>query len=183
MSRQVFIWLGGLIVIMLMYSACSNDVEKVNKLTSTATYPAIRINNLEVLRTDSGEVIVKVTGPEFLRYESKDPYVEFPKGVELLMYDVYPHVQNSIRANYARNNENLKLWEARGKVVAVNHKGEQLNTEQLFWDESKKVIYSNKFSRVSTTDGVFYGQRFIADQNFTWWKFLKASGSLNVQDE
>jgi hypothetical protein len=38
-----------------------------------------------------------------------------------------------------------ELWEAKDSVVVINQAGEILNTEQLFWDERNKIIYSEQF--------------------------------------
>ena len=111
----------------------------------------------------------------------------FPKGVKLIgyIYGAYPDTAYSITANYAINNETIGLWEARGDVVAINIDGEQLNTELLFWDENKEIIYSHKFSRISTEDGVFYGENgFEAKEDFTKWKLININNStVNVKDE
>jgi LPS export ABC transporter protein LptC len=167
-----------------IFFSCSNDVEKVNAITDKKTYPEFTVKDMHLLRTDSGKIVVRIEAPVFDRYQTDDSYIEFPKGVKVYMYDEYPHIQSSITANYAKQFEAKKIWEARNNVVAVNFKGEKLNTEQLFWDENKKIIYSEKFTRVITPDGVFYGQNgFEADQSFTRWKLLNTSGTVNVKDE
>lgn len=78
-----------------------------------------------------------------------------------------------------------KLWEARGNVFAHNKEtNEKLNSEELFWDENQKLIYSNSFSRIETEDGTFYGQDgFESNEKFTKWKLKGSRGTVNIKEE
>ena len=38
-----------------------------------------------------------------------------------------------------------ELWEVRDSVVAINENNDILETELLFWDELKDIIYTDKF--------------------------------------
>jgi hypothetical protein len=53
----------------------------------------------------------------------------------------------------------------------------------LYWDEKKKTIYSNKFARIITKDGVLVGKNgFEADESLTKWKLINTEGTVNVKD-
>lgn len=101
------------------------------------------------------------------------------------IYGSYPDTAYSMKADYAVNYESKQLWEAKYDVVSINRDGEQLNTELLFWDEKNEKIYSDKFSRITTKDGVFFGENgFEARQDFTKWKLININNStVNVKDE
>jgi LPS export ABC transporter protein LptC len=96
-------------------------------------------------------------------------------------------VESTIRSKYARYDEKKQLWKAQNDVVAVNiKKGEQLNTEELFWDEKTQEIYSDKFTRVSSASGVFYGEEgFEAQQDFSKYRLkgIRQSNITVVDDE
>ena len=148
--------------------------------------PEISADNVEIIYSDSGFVRMKLEA-KYIRQFSKveDPYIEFPEGIYVRFYDDSLNVESEIRANYAIYHTDDKLWDARGNVVASNLKnGEKLNTEQLFWDENKKTIYSNSFSRIETQDGTFYGQDgFESNQRFSKWKLKSSRGTVNIKDE
>ncbi|MFR7680711.1 MAG: hypothetical protein ACLU18_13125 [Bacteroides thetaiotaomicron] len=78
-----------------------------------------------------------------------------------------------LTANYAIYYENRKLWEAKGNVVVVKSDGKNLYTQQLFWNQQTKKIYSNVDSKIVQNDGrdVFIGEGFESDEEFKDWRF------------
>ncbi len=136
-------------------------------------------------RTDSGKIKIKAYAPEFSYYKNDDnPYSEFNKGIKVESFTNYPIIESSISADYAIYKENVKLWEARNNVIVTNSKGDTLNTELLYFDQVKEIIYTNKFCRVRTEDGILFGKNgFEADQYFTRWKLKNTKGTVNVKDE
>ena len=176
----------GLLFLLFIIGGCENDIERINTVTQDKDFPTLSGMDVEFLYSDSGRVQIKVVTPEYHRYTLKEePYLEFPRGIHAYFYDKDLNIESEIQARYAKYYEDKKLWEARRDVIAINHeKNEQLNTEELFWDEQKGFIYSEKFSRISTADGVFYGEGgFEADQNFSRWKLKGTKGTVNINDE
>ncbi len=167
-----------------MFLSCETDIETINTITHKSNLPGLSAKNIEIIRTDSARIILKISAPELHRYETKKkPYVIFPKGIKVLYYNNYPYVESSLSANYAKHYEQTQLWEAKYDVVAINSEGEILNTEHLIWDEKKEIIYSDKFVRITTKDEIIYGEGFEADEKFTKWKIKKVKGTINYKDE
>jgi len=168
-----------------VFFSCENDIKQINAITERKVFPTQTAKNLTVLRSDSGMIIARIHADEIKVYSDlKEPYTIFPKGLKVETYDKFPKVESSIFAEYAIYYDKKGLWIARTNVIAQNVKGEKLNTEELFWDEKNKTIYSNKFSKITTEDGVLYGKNgFTADQNFTKWKLINTKGTVNVKDE
>ncbi|PIY02221.1 MAG: LPS export ABC transporter periplasmic protein LptC, partial [Bacteroidetes bacterium CG_4_10_14_3_um_filter_31_20] len=131
--------------IALFYS-CTNNLETVNAIVNLSNKPVIYAKEVEIVRTDSGEIVLKGYAKESSYYKNKDaPYLEFNKGFKVETFVNYPIVESSITADYAKHFENKKMWIAKTNVIAQNLKGEMLNTELLYWDENKHIIYSDKF--------------------------------------
>ncbi len=173
-------------VIAIFLTACVNDVDEVNEFVSTIKLPVQTADSIEIVQTDSSNIQVKVFAPLLERYiDKEEPYSIFPEGIEVIGYDIYPDTSYSIIAEYAINYETEKLWEARNDVVVITAENEQINTEQLFWDEEKAIIYSDKFTRITNKDGIFYGEAgFEAKENGTKWKLKNIKNStVNVEDE
>ena len=170
--------------LMVLFS-CKNDIETINALTSELNLPNQSAYNIEIAYTDSGLLKGKIFAPEVNKYyHDDDPYVEFPKGIKVLFYDSTENVESYIQANYAVYYEKKQTWEARNQVIAENQrKGEKLETEQIFWDQKAEKIYSEKFSKITNSDGVFYGENgFEARQDLSRWKLKGSSGTVNVND-
>jgi len=170
----------------ISFISCENSIETINTITKNTSFPSLSRTNTEILYTDSAKLKIKLYAPRLERFtNTSEPYIEFPQGIKVNFYDDSTHVESEITAQYARYDEKKKLWTARNDVVARNlKKGEQLNTEELFWDENNKIIYSEKFTRIMTSTGIFYGDNgFDSDQSFTHWKLKGIKGSVNVKDE
>jgi len=165
--------------IMLFFLQCENDIKKVNLITKKKSFPDETAKNIEILRTDSGKIIVRLFASELQRFENiEKPYTLFPKGLAATTFNPYPQIESSFTSKWAKYYEKDKIWEARNDVQAMNYKGEKLNTELMFWNEKRKIIYSDKFTRITSSNGVFYGEKgFEADENFTKWKLKNIKNS------
>lgn len=105
--------------------------------------------NLRLVYSQNGNLSYRFETPLLERYElAREPYMEFRKGVKVETYNDTTHlVESTLTANYAIFLENQQLWEAKGNVVATNAQGQKLETEQLFWNQKSKRIYSNVVQR------------------------------------
>ena len=174
------------IIGLLILLACENDIEKINTIISSQTLPELTGKNYEIIQSDSAQVKLRLLAPEIRKYSSSEkPYLEFPQGMTAYYYDDSLEIESIIRANYAIYYEEENLWEAKNNVVARNLKnGNQLNTEQLFWDQNKRTFYSNSYSRIVNEDGTFYGEKgFQANQDLTKWKLIGSKGIVKVRNE
>jgi LPS export ABC transporter protein LptC len=185
-GREIF--LPGILLLALLICclSCENEIEKIYSLSGNTTLPSVSGKNFEIIHSDSGKVRVRILAPELYKYDLVEkPYIEFPRGMKAYFYDDSLKIESVIEAGYVKYFEAEKLWEAKNNVEARNlKKGEQLNTEHLFWDEQKKIIYSYTNSRIVTGDGTFYGEKgFEANQDLSKWKLKSSKGTVNVKNE
>jgi LPS export ABC transporter protein LptC len=175
-----------LLVFSLYFFSCENEIQKINSLAGNKIFPEVSGKNFEIIHSDSGKVKVRILAPELYKYELvEQPYIEFPRGMKAYFYDDSLKIESVIEAGYVKYFEKERLWEAKNNVEARNlKKGEQLNTEHLFWNEQKKIIYSNTNSRIVTKEGTFYGEKgFDANQDLSKWKLKSSKGTVNVKNE
>jgi LPS export ABC transporter protein LptC len=169
-----------------MLVSCKNDIETINALTTELNLPDQSGFNIEIAYTDSGILKGKIFSPEINKYSRKEePYFEFPKGMKVVFYDSLGRASSYIQSKYAIYYEKKELWEARNQVIAEDQqKGEKLETEHMFWDQKAERIYSDKFTRLTNPDGIFYGENgFEARQDLSKWKLKGSSGTVNVRDD
>jgi LPS export ABC transporter protein LptC len=169
----------------LILVSCETDIEKINIITKNVILPDISMENAELLYSDTAKLKVKIIAPKLDKYNKPiEPYMEFPIGVEVFFYNENEEISSTISAEYGIYYETKRLWEGRKNVIATNDKGEKLNTEQLFWDMEKEIIFSDKFSKITTDDGVFFGKNgFTAEQDFSRWRLKGSEGSVNIKEE
>lgn len=68
---------------------------------------------------------------------------EFNCGIEIYFLDSLDRVENSVRAEYAKYEEAIKLIHFKHRVVLGGRKGDSLWTEDLWYDNSVKQFYTD----------------------------------------
>lgn len=166
---------------IVMLCSCKNDIDVINTFTEIHNLPSQSVRNLETIYTDSGKIQIKLLAPELKRFSNvEEPYIEFPAGIKVVFYDKNQEPESRLTAKYAIYSETNKLWEARDSVIAINNLGDTLNTELLFWDEKKELIYTNKFVKITTENEVIWGEGLEANQEFTDWKIKNVKGTIYI---
>jgi len=174
-----------LVFLAIMAFSCENDLRTVRIFSDPQKAPDITMDNFETIYSDSAKIKARLTAPLLNRYDSeKKKYNEFPKGLHVYFYNDSLHVNAEITAKYAINYDQTRIWEARNDVVVTNTKGDRLNTEQLFWDQNRKIIYTKKYCRITSPDGNQHiGENGMeANEKFENWKLLGSSGTFTVKD-
>jgi LPS export ABC transporter protein LptC len=172
--------------ILLVLVSCKNDIEKINSFADNLELPDQSGKNIKIEYSDTGKLQLRFTAPELNRYVTKEnPYYEFPKGIEVYFFDKNENLQSIITAKYCIYKDETQLWEARDSVVARNvQTGERIDTEQLFWDQPKKFIYSTVFTKITNNDGVHFGEKgFEAAQDLSSYRLIGSRGKMRVKDE
>lgn len=166
-------------------ASCKNDVKEVHNATHQLDLPLRVQYGIHYEYTDSAKKILDLHAKEAVDYShKKEPYREFPQGIEVTFFnDSTLREEAYLRSNYAKQFDADKKWEARGDVVVRNHKGDQLNTEHLLWDQRKHLIYSDKYVTFTTDGSTFEGRGFEADENFDSWRIIDLIGEIELKEE
>lgn len=163
--------------------SCKNKMEDIEAITFVDTFPQETVKNVEIIYSDSAKVKAILKAPLYKRYVGKNPYIEMPKGVNVIFYDSIMRVKTHLTAKYAIKYDKKNVMEAKNDVVVVNEKGEKLNTEKLIWDENRRKIYTDVFVKITTNDKIIYGEGMDADDSFLKWKIQKVSGTFYISTD
>ena len=86
-------------------------------------------------------------------------------------------------SKYAKKLEEESLWEIRHEVVVLNAEGKKLETELLYWDMKKEIIYSDRYSRLTAGEQIIEGNNgFESDQQLNNPVFKKITGKVEIQN-
>src|SRR5580698_8029746 len=165
---------------MLWLASCENNLNTVTLITSKDQTPLDIEDTASIVYTDSAKTKFHLTAPRIENYGGQDPKLIFPIGIHIDFYDDSANKNGQIDANYAVRHENTKLMEADNNVRVINRKGEKLNTEQLFWDEGKHKIFTNRFVTIKTTKQIIYGDGLVSNEDFTQYKITNISGTIQL---
>ena len=165
-----------------VFSACENDLEKVNVLYSPKRLPVESVRNTEILYTDSGQLVGRLKSPQMDHYLGERSFTVMPKGVVLFLYDSAGKVTTRMKARFALKYDDRDVVEAKGGVEVVNERGERLETEHLIWDQRGDAIRSDVFVRITTQQEVLLGEGLTSNQSFTRYRILKPRGTVKLKD-
>ncbi|RYD78945.1 MAG: LPS export ABC transporter periplasmic protein LptC [Sphingobacteriales bacterium] len=173
-----------LLIMMFAIFACDkNDLKQVEELSKAKTIPVEVSTGIDVIYTDSALLKARLKAPEMRRYLSEeDPKIEMPKGVYVEFYDKAGAVNSRLRGDYGIRFLSKNLTKITGDVEVINLKGDTMNTEELWWDETKEKVYSQKFVKVKTKDEIILAEGFESDVTFSKYTFYKIKGVIAVKD-
>jgi LPS export ABC transporter protein LptC len=167
-----------------MLLACNKTPVNPNFTKSPESDPSMSAHNIDLLFSDSGKIQARLTSPLMNRYAGENPYLEFPNGFKIYMFDAEQQTTTTITANRGIRKENTRIMEAWGNVIARNEKkNEQLNTEHLVWDEIRHLIWSDVKVMITKPDQVLNGSRMEANDSFTRYSIEQATGQMNVKQD
>jgi LPS export ABC transporter protein LptC len=170
------------LLIILALSACENDIEMVNKITSKKEVEIETGEGIEILYSSNAKIRAKLQSPQLKRNNSKNPYTEFDKGLVVFFYDEEMKQISKLTAKYGRINEKDNTMIVRDNVEVINIKNEKLNTEELTWDNKTRKIYTEKFVKIQTNDELIFGDGMEANEDLTNYKIKKLRGTVNLKD-
>ena len=168
---------------MLVHS-CANDMEVIKKIIDAETEPDLVGDHVEMLYTDSARLQMRMITPLVKVYESaKEARREFPEGLQAWLYEK-GELKVEITANWAKQDLATNLWDARSNVIVTNDEGMKLETEQLFWDPQKAIVYSEKYTKITRKDGtILIGDTFTSKQDFSNWELKKGKATIILEDD
>lgn len=150
----------------------------------TDTMPTMNTRNISTLISDSGVVQYKIVAPGWKVYdEAEDPYWIFPEGIYLQKYDKGVKVVATVAADSARYYKDRKLWKLDGHVEIHKAPKDKFFTEQLFWDQRRRQVYSDSFIHVENATHVLEGIGFHADENFRDYSIHKPMGIFPINGD
>jgi len=169
---------------MVLLSACEEEKEHI----APAIYPRDSVSvmtsyGVNTLISDSGLIKYRIVTESWEVNQIKNPsrWI-FNNGLFLEQFDEKFHVEAYIQSDTAYYFDQKKLWELRGRVRVRTVDGMRFSSEELFWDQNKRELYSNKFSRLITPDREMQGTYFLSDERLTHYTISNSKGSF-VKDK
>jgi LPS export ABC transporter protein LptC len=169
--------------IIILAASCDKKIDTIRK-SDIESLPTLTVREFTTTVTDSATRQMVMSSPLMERYTNrKDPYSEFRFGIKVVFYDGRKDPVGTLTSKYARYAEDKKLWELKDSVIAVNEKNEVMETELLYWDQNKELVYTDRFVRMTSEDQIVMGTGFQSDPRFIDWHIRNVSASFYIKDE
>jgi LPS export ABC transporter protein LptC len=172
--------------LILFIASCENDLNKVKEISSSQAGIVVeRTTGVDLIMSDSAKVELHLITPLLLEYQTKKPYRLTPKGIKIIFYDKKTQKESgNIVADTGILHDDEKLYEFRKNVVATNEKGETYKSDELFWDQVTKKVYSHKPVEITMNGGnVMNGDGFVSDDKFLHPTLSHSKGIFHVDEK
>lgn len=167
-----------------MLFACEGNLNEVNKYSQQVDVPQGIAKDINMVYTDSGVVKANLRSPKMKDYSQEEfGYRVFPIGVEVDFFNS-DSTKNTIVADSAIVYNNTDLIDMRHNVKIVTSDSVILTTSQLYWDTSKKWIFTDRDYTIQQSNGSKNdGTGFDADQDFSIFNSRTNTGVQVIKDE
>lgn len=175
---------GSLFAFFCLLSCQKEDKpEKIAAVVDRSAMPRLHATDITTIISDSGITRYRISTPTWNIYDrATQPYWEFPQGIHFERFDQNLKVDANIQSQYARYNENERLWDLRGKVRMTNIQGELFETERLYWNQNQERIYSDTIVKITQAKFIINAIGFESNQSMTKYKFRKAYGPVLTKE-
>lgn len=165
-------------------SCADDDLKKAAKLSDKSILNRDRTKNVDIIYSDSAKVKAQGFAPilDKIMPANGGGYQEMPKGIKINFIDELTRIKGSITSDYAIMKDTEKLATFKRNVVVVNE-SLTFNTEELVWDQNKRMFFSPK-GIVTKADGtVLNAVDFSATEDFSNINWVRGSGETYVPSD
>ena len=157
---------------------CENDEAKIDELVEKKIGVEEGIN-IQSYMSQDGKMKGKLTSPYMLRYQVDSPYIEFPKKLHVDFYNDSLLIESVLDANYAKYKEGDRKVYLKDSIVVINKlQGDTLKTDELWWDQNKQIIYTDRDVEIRQKGRTIFGKGLTAAQNFSEYTIFKTYGTV-----
>ena len=151
--------------------SCRRQLAEADTLDLAQT-PVQTIENMFTVQTKNGNVEMRVEAPLMETYESDTLKLDlFPKGLSVYAYNDEGLLESLIFSDKASHKVDKRgmsddIWSAFGNVMIHNVlKRETIETDTIYWDETKKEIYTDCYVKLYSPDGFMQGYGMRSDDH------------------
>ncbi len=171
-----------LLILTSGFLSCESNFRDVQKIYISDFMPSGEADSITLKYTDSGYIKAVLTGQKMKDYASiAYPFTEFPEGIDLILFDKNGK-KTFIKSDYAIQFKKTEIIDLQGNVVIKNEDEQQLETQQLYFDQKNSWFYTEKKYKFSAPRGVSYGEGVDFDKDFKIMNTQKFSGQIEQSE-
>lgn len=165
-------------IVAASLAACGEEKHSyVPNTGSGEVTPTMLTFDVNTFISDSGYTRYHITSPVWGMYEdAADPFWKFPEGMFLEQYDRDLNPTSSIRSDSAHYLSQRRVWRLDGNVVMVNTAGDSFLTQQVYWNQVRREVYSDSFIHIVRSDRIIEGYGFTSNEQMTSYTVNRPTG-------
>jgi len=172
-----------IVIVTGIVLSCENKVDIIPK-SDLLSLPSLTVKDFKTVFTDSGRLQLVMTSLLMEQYDNiESPYSVFRSGINVYFHDGKKEPVASVSAKYAKYYKTTNLWELKDSVVVINENNDKLETEVLYWNQSKDLIYTDRFVKITNEDQIIQGFGFESDSHLQKRRIKKVSATIYFNEE
>lgn len=168
---------------MTMFFSCKNNFKEVQQIGILQNEPIGIAEDMNLKYTDSGRLKANLISRKMLDFSNREfSYNEFPDGILLNLYD-QRNKKSVIVADYAIVYNNTDLIDLRGNVLITTEAKDSIFAQQLFYDQKRDWVFSNKPVRYVSPTKIVTGNAFDSNRDFTSYGISEVTSTVYLDDD
>ncbi len=151
--------------------SCGGGLGTADNLDLSKT-PVQTLHDMFSVQTKNGKVEMRFEAPVMETYDNDSVKLDlFPKGLSVYSYNEEGLLESVIFSDNARHEvdktgKKSDVWSAYGNVLINNViKREAMETDTIYWDETRKEIYTDCYVKMYSPDGFMQGYGMRSDDH------------------
>ena len=170
---------------IILLAACSEaKTEVAEGYDNVDSMPSLYTRDVNTLISDSGVTRYRIEAAVWYMYEGEameDPYWYFPEGIYVEQFDTLFATETMIKGDTAIYHKKQQIWRLDGNVHIENVEGKKFDTQQLFWNQKSREIYSDSAIRITDGEEVIEGVGFRSNEQITKYVILRTTGIFTFE--
>ncbi|CAM1355711.1 LPS export ABC transporter periplasmic protein LptC [Tenacibaculum halocynthiae] len=174
-----------IIGLIAMFFSCTNSKKEVQDFLADKNLPIAIGKDIYHVYKDSGRITSKLITPLLQDFTNRKehPYNKFPKGIKIITIEKNGD-STTIIGDFALTYNKTRISEIRDNVVIINHAdNSKLETNQLFWDQNEKYLFTEDGFRLTTETSIINGFGFESRQDLSKWVAKDITGEVETKDD
>jgi LPS export ABC transporter protein LptC len=140
-----------LLFFLHLFFSCENKMSEVKALTTKLDLTEEGYNITSYLSL-GGKLKAKLTAPFMTRSDKDSQMLEFPKSLQVIFYNDSTKEESYLFAKYGRHLGSKNLVFLKDSILFYNRAGDTLWTNELWWDQNKAQIYTDKRVKIKRSN-------------------------------
>ena len=171
-------------IFIVVFLSCENSKNRIVDFIELENLAVEEVKNSQILYTEYGHLRVKVISRNMRRFLQEEDIVNLSGGVVVKFYKSDTiNAQSILTCERAIINNTTNLMIANENVILSGSNNKRLSSEQLIWDKSKDIIYTDFEVIIRTEDEVIFGSGFESTSDFSEYEIKRARGSFGLEKD
>lgn len=135
--------------------------------------------NIHLVHSDSAVLRSEINAPKQLEFFNGN--LEFPEGIDIKIFTKEGILETTLQADRGYFIRDQNVYRGEGDVQIHNLiKDQRLQTEEIFWNQAKRKIYTDKFVTIQEKQTIFNGTGMEADDTFSNYQLKNVKDSRTL---